>query len=621
MPLRNAVAWPSQGSFATLPPELWWAGAALALLLFFTTVTAVALKAQVKRQTRHLQESESRLNAILDSVDACIYIKDTKLRYVYGNRKLCELFERSPTKLPGTTDSEFLPPDIVNQIRPTDLRVIQLGHRVVCEEEIPRKDGSGNDVYLSIKIPLRKADGRVEALCGISTDITELLQSRETVRRLAYYDALTNLPNRRMLQEQMEEALLGQRDSGNIAGILFIDLDKFKNINDERGHTVGDAVLKAVGQRLLSIMRGNDLVARLGGDEFVVLLHDLGKSSPEATAQALRIAEMVRRRLAEAVVIDGLAYFTGGSIGITLLDPDTKSVADSLREADTAMYHAKERGRNRVALFEPSMHAHVAKRATLLRELLTAVGSEQFQLMVQPQYDRQGAIQGAELLLRWEHPKRGPLMPEKFVSLAEESGVIMELGEWTLEQACRLYAKLALLGYTHPISVNISPLQLRHADFNTRLKAILDASDMPPDRLILELTESVLITDMDQTVERMNALAAIGLHFSIDDFGTGYSSLAYLHRLPLSELKIARNFVHALPDKDAGTLVRLIIATAGLLELRVVAEGVEQREQAEFLADAGCDLQQGYFFQAPLPVEAWLEQRARAVQTPAAPPA
>ncbi len=592
-----------------VPSLLLWAGGTLIILLLLISLMALGLKAQVRRQTRHLQESEARLNTILDSVDACIYIKDTKLRYTYGNRQLCERFGRNARDILGTTDSVYLPATILTQIRSADLRVLQLGQRVVCEEEIPNPADEGLTTFLSIKIPLRAADGTIEALCGISTDITELQQTRETIQRLAHYDDLTELPNRRLLQQRMEEAMLVQKAVGSIAAALFIDLDKFKNINDERGHDIGDAVLRSVAQRLTSVVRSEDIVARLGGDEFVVLLHDLGSTAAHATARALQAAEMIRKALAQPVNVADQSYYTGGSIGVALLDPDTKTVADVLREADTAMYHIKERGRNRVALFEPWMHVQIGERAALLRDLVVALGTDQFRLLIQPQCDTQHRIVGAELLLRWEHPTRGCIMPDKFISLAEESGLILEIGYWALEQACQLHRQMAEAGQACPISINVSTIQLRHPDFQARVKAILDRTGSPGFALILELTESVLIDDVDETVRSMQAMTDLGLRFSVDDFGTGYSGLAYLHRLPLYELKIAESFIRDIPEKDASTLVRLIVGTARLLELRVVAEGVENKQQAEFLENLGCDALQGYFYHRPMAIADWVAQR------------
>ena len=592
----------------TVAPAYWWAGATLVALLLLTTLTTLAFKARIRRQAERLRASQARVNTILDSVDAYIYIKDTQLRYVYGNRQLCEYFGRSPQTLIGATDGDFLPAAVLNHVRSTDLRVIRQGERVVSEDEFPPHNGGQPSYYLSIKIPLRGADGGIEALCGITTDITELRNSRKAIQQLAYYDPLTDLPNRRLLQERLEEAMLRQKDGDPVAGLLFVDLDKFKNINDERGHDVGDAVLCAIARRLTGVAHPADTVARLGGDEFVILLHNLGPTAAGASIRALDIAETVRRALAKPVTIQNESHFTGGSIGITLLDPHTKTVADVLREADMAMYQAKEQGRNRVALYVPAMQERVAHRAALRRDLVTVFDTEQFQLLVQPQYDRQRQVIGAELLLRWDHPTRGTIMPDTLLGLAEESGLMQEVGEWSLKQACRLHARLASSGRAHPISINISASQLHDPDFHTRTRAVLEEAGTPPGQIILELTENVLIDDVEDAARRMKALAELGLRFSIDGFGTGYSGLAYLQRLPLYELKIARSFVQELPDKDTATLIRLIIATARLLELRVVAEGVEKAQQADYLTAIGCDALQGYFYQRPIPIDTWLGQ-------------
>ena len=595
------------GPSATVSVELWWVVAG-SLLLLLAALKILWLHVRLKRQSRQQRENEDRLNTILDSVDACIYIKDRNLRYTYGNRQLCERFKRSPETLIGSEDSQHLPSPQLERIRATDRLVIENGERVVREEEVPNLSGDGFETFISIKIPLRTPAGKISALCGISTNITELRKSRAEVQRLAYYDALTNLPNRRMLQEHIEEAVSAFKHRREVSALIFIDLDKFKNINDERGHEVGDAVLCTVAQRLQRLISGSDIVSRLGGDEFVILLRDLGKSVENATAQALRLAERARSALVDTITIGEYSYFTGGSLGVALIDSKQKSVADTLREADTAMYQSKERGRNRVVLFEPAMHRHVSERATMLRHLVTALETGQFQLVVQPQFNKFGCVDGLELLLRWEHPSQGCILPDKFISLTEDSGLVMEIGEWAVRQACLMQARLARYGCDYPISINVSPVQLRHPEFSARIVAILKETGTPAERIILELTESVLIDDIDETVRRMQALANTGFRFSIDDFGTGYSGLAYLQRLPLYELKIARNFIQGLPEKDSGTLIRLIIATARMLDLRVVAEGVEREDQADFLTAVGCDAQQGYYHQCPISIDEWLSQ-------------
>ena len=592
----------------------WWLAALLFFMLIVACATLLAMRARMARQSGRMRETEARLTTLLDTVNACIYIKDAQLRYTYANREYCDRMQITAAAFVGTSDSEHFPPDVFQRIRNVDLRVIEQGKQLVCEEEVPSKSGEGLETFLSIKTPIKDADGRIIGLCGVSTDITELLESRAAVHRLAYYDPLTELPNRRMLQERIEEALRACKRLGQIAGLLFIDLDKFKNINDERGHDVGDAVLCATGARLEKEIGGLGTVGRLGGDEFVILLNDLGTSRAAATHRALATAERVRRSLEEEVQIGDQLYFTGGSIGVTLLDADTKTAMDALREADTAMYHSKERGRNRVALYEPSMHAHISERARLLRDLSQAIRKSQFRLFVQPQYGLDNEVVGAELLLRWEHPDRGVLTPEAFIRLAEESGFVIEMGEWVLTQACMLHARLARAGLAHPLSVNVSPVQLRSPRFTERLKEIMSEWKMPPGELTLEITEDVLIENLEDTAAHMLELSGLGLNFSIDDFGMGYSGLAYLHRLPLAELKIPKTFVDKLPDEGAATLIRLIVSTARLLKLRVVAEGVEHAEDEEFLLAAGCDALQGYYRQPPLPTDDWARVRQESAQ-------
>ena len=591
-----------------------WGAAFFALLALIACGFVIALRAKLRHLSRQMQESESRLNTILDSANACIYIKDAHLRYTYGNRELCKRFSLPLHELVGSSDSLHLPADVFTRIRATDLRVIELGERVVCEEEVPNKRTGNLDTYLSIKTPIRDAEGRITALCGVSTDITELRESQAAVHRLAYYDPLTELPNRRMLQEKIEEALLLHKRLGQVAGLVFIDLDKFKNINDERGHEVGDAVLRAIANRLLKVAGPHDTVGRLGGDEFVILLNDLGRETAPATELALVTAEKIRRTLEKAVQVGEHLYFTGGSIGVTLLDSETKTVTDALREADTAMYQSKERGRNRVALYEPSMQLHVAERARMLRDLAKALHHHQFRVLVQPQYDTEGDVVGAELLLRWQHPEHGVIKPGEFIRLAEESGVVIELGEWVITQACMLHARLVKQGCAHPVSVNVSPVQLKHPRFAQRLSEILERWNMAPSQLTLEVTEDVLIENIDDTATHMQEIAQTGLRFSIDDFGMGYSGLAYLHRLPLSELKIPKCFVEKLPEQGAATLIRLIVSTARLLDLRVIAEGVEHAPEAEFLIATGCDALQGYYHHRPMPLDEWVAIHSRSAK-------
>ncbi len=608
---RILQRWGAGQSSNVVPMPFWWALAALASLLILVMGIAVLLKVQVARQTRHLKASEAKLNTILDSVDANIYIKDCNLRYLYGNRRLCELFGTSPEELIGSTDDDFFDKSMRAQLRKTDLRVTENGERVVSEEHNITINGQTIEAFLSVKIPLRNPQGGVEALCGISTDITEHRATQQAAHRLAFYDPLTELPNRRLLLERIGHILDSADHALSLGALLFIDLDHFKRINDARGHDVGDAVLCVIARRLQDIVDHHDTVARIGGDEFVVLLDNVGQSVEDGTQKAMLTAEQVRTALELPIIVRRQEYLAGGSIGVTLLTPGSKSVADVLREADTAMYRSKESGRNRVTFYETSMHTEVNDRLALEHDLTQAIGSPQLEMQIQAQWNRAHQVVGAELLIRWNHPERGAISPDVFIPIAEETGVILRLGDWALQQACVVLAQLRQAGLSYPLSINVSPRQFKQADFVKRVREILDESGAPADQLIFEVTEGILIDDLEGSIERMTELSTLGVRFAIDDFGTGYSSLAYLKRLPLYELKIDECFVRDTPENaDDVAIVKLILAVAKQLSLKVVAEGVETQEQADFLIENGCNAIQGFLYARPMTVAEWLDREA-----------
>jgi diguanylate cyclase (GGDEF)-like protein/PAS domain S-box-containing protein len=596
-----------------VPDSVWWVLGTMGLLLFSALGIAALFKMQVARQTRDLQTSEARLNAILDSVDALIYIKDRQLRYQYGNRKVCKYFGLDLPDLIGHTDEDFFSGTPLKQIRDSDLRVIVHGERVAREEIIPKSDGAkssqAHSTFFSIKIPLRSADGTVEALCGISTDVTEHRATQQAAHRLEFYDPLTGLPNRRLLLERLRHAVDTIGAGEGIGALLFIDLDNFKRINDARGHVVGDAVLSGIALRLEDLRPTPDtVIARVGGDEFVFLMGRLGRTPEQAVRGAMEHAERVRHALEQAIIVGAQPYSTGGSIGVTLLLPDGKSPEDILREANTAMHRCKASGRNRIAFFETSMQMEIEERLALEHDLSQAIGTEQTQMHLQPQYDRGGKVAGVELLMRWTHPVRGPIPPARFIPVAEETGLIVRIGDWTLQQACLTLLQLEAAGQTYPLSINVSPRQFRQQDFVSRTREILQETGAPAHRLVFEVTEGILIEDIQAAIDRMSELAALGIRFSIDDFGTGYSSLSYLKRLPLYELKIDKTFVQDVPaDTDNAAIVKLILAMSRQLNLRVVAEGVETPEQLAFLTAHECDAMQGYYFARPVTIAQWLE--------------
>ena len=460
---------------------------------------------------------------------------------------------------------------------------------------------------LSIARKESAAPGDEPRFIALSRDITERKQAEARTHRLAYFDALTDLPNRRMLLDRMEHALRSAQQTAQVGAVLYIDLDNFKQINDARGHTLGDTLLMQVAQRLTQQLRPGDTVARLGGDEFVVLAHNLASDVEAAGRQALLVAEAIRTALEAPYTIDTHLYSTTGSIGITLFPKRGEGVEDLLREADTAMYRAKDLGRNRIRFYEAAMQADVQERLALEQDLKKAHALGQLAAFVQNQVDAEGNVVGGELLMRWEHPLRGNVPPSRFIPIAEASGLILRMGDWMIQQACETLARLQAAGLELSLSVNVSERQFRQDDFVERVRHILAHTGANPACLILEVTESLLIEDLNDTIARMTEIVGLGVRFSIDDFGTGYSSLAYLKRLPLYELKIDKSFVADTPDDPSDTaIVQSIISVASHLNLRVVAEGVETRAQADFLAASQCTCLQGYLFGRPEPLAAWV---------------
>jgi diguanylate cyclase (GGDEF)-like protein/PAS domain S-box-containing protein len=456
--------------------------------------------------------------------------------------------------------------------------------------------------------PEKLADGSV-LWHGCVTDITERKVAEANTHQLAYFDSLTGLPNRAQLLDRIGQALEASRRSGQIGALLFLDLDNFKRINDARCHSVGDALLVLVAQRLTELLRPGDIVARLGGDEFVVLVNELGQDRDGAAHAAMAVAERVRRIIESPSLIDGWLYSGAGSVGVTMFPKGQSSVDDLLREADTAMYRAKETGRNRIAYFEAAMQAEVEERLALENDLKEALDTAQITVSIQPQVNLARQQVGGELLLRWNHPHRGAVSPAVFIPVAEESGLILRLGDFVLRRACESVACLARAGRPHCLSVNISPRQFRQEDFVAKVKSVLQQTQAPATQIIFEVTEGLLIEDWQDVADRMTELARLGIRFSIDDFGTGYSSLAYLKKLPLHEIKVDKSFVQDTPDDPNDTaIVHSILAMAKHFRLQVVAEGVETDAQAAFLAGLQCDLLQGFLFARPEPLDGWLDR-------------
>ena len=449
-------------------------------------------------------------------------------------------------------------------------------------------------------------NGAVTHYVGSHVDITERKAAEDEVKNLAFYDPLTRLPNRRLLLDRLDHALASSTRSGREGALMFIDLDNFKTLNDTLGHNMGDLLLQHVAQRLGSCVREGDTVARLGGDEFVVLLEDLSKDTQEAAAQTEAIGEKILATLNQTYQLATHEYHSTPSIGATLFTDHQFGVDVLFKQADIAMYQSKKAGRNTLRFFDPQMQDTVNARSALESELHKALENQQFQLYYQIQVDDSHRPLGAEALIRWVHPEHGLVSPAQFIPLAEETGLILPIGQWVLETACAQIKAWQQEESTRDLvlAVNVSARQFRQADFVAQVQAIVQHHAINPKRLKLELTESLLQENIEDTIAVMDALKEIGVRFSLDDFGTGYSSLQYLKRLPLDQLKIDRSFVRDIAtDSSDKAIVRTIIAMAHSLNLDVIAEGVETEEQRQFLLDTGCTKYQGFMFSKPVPLE------------------
>ena len=484
-------------------------------------------------------------------------------------------------------------------------RVLE-SHQIFRNFEFERRLSDGTVFWASVSgAPITSTDGKFLGYRGIGRDVTAQKQHEEEIVRLAFYDPLTGLPNRRLLLDRLAKALVTSGRSQTRGALLFIDLDNFKDLNDTMGHDVGDQLLEKVANRLSLCVRQGDTVARFGGDEFVVMLEGLNADVSGAVDQVKTVSEKILETLNLPFELRGRVHFSTPSIGMTLFSGQHQSVDDLLKRADLAMYQAKEAGRNTMRFFDPEMQSAVARRAALELDLRHGLERGEFVLYYHAVMNVSGEVVGVEALVRWLHPQRGRVPPFEFIPVAEQSGLIMQLGHWVLKSACEQLVQWSNDEHTQSlsISVNISARQFRHAEFVNDVLGTLKQTGANPSRLKLELTESLLVTDVKEATDRMRALREVGVRFALDDFGTGYSSLSYLKSLPLDELKIDQSFVRDLLTDSKNAAIALTVLALGLrLGLDVVAEGVETEEQRDFLARNGCAYFQGFLFGQPVPV-------------------
>lgn len=478
-----------------------------------------------------------------------------------------------------------------------------------------RKDGEVYPEWLTISA-VKDKNGQATHYVSIFSDISSRKVAEDQIHTLAFYDPLTHLPNRRLLLDRLEQAQATCVRRTCQGALLFVDLDNFKTLNDTLGYVQGDLLLEYVASRLTSCVREGDTVARLGGDEFVVMLEYLGENELDAANEARSVGEQIRHALSQSYTLGLFEHHSTPSIGITLFGAEQPETTDEpLKRAELAMYQAKTAGRNTLRFFDPQMQVEVTQRAGLENDLREALNQHQFLLYYQAQVVGAVGLTGAEALVRWQHPQRGLVLPGEFIPLAEDTGLILPLGQWVLETACSQLAKWAAQPvFSHlTLAVNVSAKQFLEEKFVPQLLALLASTGANPRRLKLELTESLLVSDVEAVIAKMAVLKACGVGFSLDDFGTGYSSLSYLKRLPLDQLKIDQGFVrNILTDTNDAAIARMVVALADSMGLAVIAEGVETQAQKDFLAHIGCHAYQGYFFGRPVPLadfEKFAQQR------------
>jgi diguanylate cyclase (GGDEF)-like protein/PAS domain S-box-containing protein len=564
-----------------------------------------------KRAQEQLRENEARFRALTSLSSDWYWEQDEEFRFVRVTGADGDWTEAAGDLYPNL--------DYIGKRR-WELGTTQLTsaqweqHRRVLESHQEFRDlelrftlEGGGYRWASVSgMPIIDNEGRFRGYRGIGRDITQHKLAQEQINALAFYDALTELPNRRMLIEQLKRALLTHARNQHHAALLFIDLDNFKTLNDTLGHETGDLLLQQVARRLLACVREADSVARLGGDEFVVMLQGLSVDALEAAADAEQVGHKILDAFAPQFLLADREYRSTPSIGITLFGNGSQGVDDLLKQADLAMYQAKAAGRNTMRMFDQGMQAAVDARAAMESDIRAALVQSQFALHYQPVVNRGGMVTGAEALVRWRHPTRGQIPPGQFIPLAESTGLIVPLGRWVLDTACRQIAAWREVESTRhlTLAVNVSAHQFKAPDFVAQVLAALERQNADPARLKLELTESLLAENVEDVVEKMTALRARGVDFSLDDFGTGYSSLSYLKRLPLSHLKIDQSFVRdLLVDANDAAIARTIVALGASLGLAVIAEGVETQGQLAMLQSMGCEAFQGYLFARPVAID------------------
>lgn len=585
-----------------------WAGVGIIFTLFAFLIVLTMYLLLRRRLEHSLRSSEARYRGVVENVKEVIFQTDTAGKWTFLNPAWGEIT--------GFSLAESLGKDCLQFVHSADRRKISALFRALVQGQnldfrYKNRLGTKNGDYRWVEVfarPIRNDDQTIAGISGTLHDITPRVQAERKLRvnqirlhRLAHHDPLTDLPNRLLFHDRLQHAMVKARRENHPVALLFMDLDRFKMINDSLGHEAGDRVLREVASRLRSWVRQSDTVARLGGDEFVIVLEKV-----KGPADVAGIAQKILRNLPQAIFLEEQELFVTTSIGISLFPTDGLDVKGLMKCADVAMYRAKEQGRNAYQFYTPDMNANAHGVLQLESRLRKAIDRQQLVLHYQPQLELTSSrLVGMEALIRWRHPERGLIFPGEFIPLAEETGLIVPIGDWVLRTACA-QARAWQENHSRPlrVAVNISPRQFRQAGLSRTVEGILEESGLAPRFLELEITEGTVMDNPEEATRTMRELTSMGVNLAIDDFGSGYSSLGYLKRFPISKLKIDQTFVREIPSNPTDAAIAAsVIALANSMDLQVVAEGIETREQWEFLREKGCDQGQGFYISRPFPAE------------------
>lgn len=576
------------------------------------SANAIRLMREIKAKNHALEkhlESERQLHEVMDYALIGHWTLNYEDKKIEWSPQMYRLFGVSENTIPEL-DSIFC--IMNNDFHDKFLRSVQNSfdtgeeHRMICPIQ-RQNDGAQRWIECRGQV-IYADDGTPEKMSGFVQDVTDRKQDEEQITQLAYYDPLTQLPNRRLLLDRLNQAIAMTRRNQTYNALLCMDIDDFKTINDSHGHEFGDELLKQVAQRIQSCLHQGDTVSRIGGDEFVIILSNFSGNEMEVASKAESVADKIAKALGLPFVIANSKCNVSGSIGMVLFNDQKTPAIELMKQADIAMYQAKQAGKNTACFYDPQMQQVIKQRVILENELRQAIKAQQFELFYQPQVNHLGKIVGAEALIRWIHPQGGMISPDSFIPLAEETGLIIPIGDWVLQTA----GQQLNLWQQNPdtqeltLAVNVSYIQFRQADFVEKIRRLVEEFPLVKGKLKLELTESLFVDDIETAIARMSELNNLGIQFSIDDFGTGYSSLQYIKRMPLSQLKIDRSFISGLEtDANDQSIVKMIVVMAQELGMNVIAEGVETVEQRDHLIELGCHYFQGYLFSKPQPIDAF----------------